>query len=118
MKILITTFIAMLILSCTTHAGPYVIHTHNAEFVGKRHIATNSVTRLGYWQDFGKTAVYGEAGLTDHGRETIEVGARYKVTSRLLIKSRIEFVNSSSSKRLFKNPSINSSIKTDIRYNF
>jgi hypothetical protein len=53
--------------------------------------------------------MWGEVGLTDHGKETIEVGAQYRVTPKFLVRSWVEVTNEET---------YNSVIKTDIRYNF
>jgi hypothetical protein len=108
MKILIATLLLMT-LSSMSFAGPYVIHTHKANFIGESHIKTGSVTRLGYYEKFNNIGIWGEAGLTDHAKESVEFGVRYMATPKLLVRSKIEITNDST---------YNSTIKTDIRYNF
>ena len=108
MKILIATFLAMT-LSSMSFAGPYVIHTHKANFIGESHTRTGSVTRLGYYQKINDMGFWGEAGLTDHAKESVEFGVRYMVTPKLLVRSKIEITNEAT---------YNSMVKTDIRYNF
>ena len=108
MKILIATLLSMT-LSSMSFAGPYVIHSHKAIFKGKSHMGTSSSTRLGYYEKIAGVGVWGEAGLTDHGKETIEVGTQYRVTPKFLVRSWVEVTNEET---------YNSTIKTDIRYNF
>ena len=96
-------------LSSMSFAGPYVIHEHNANFAGKKHLADNSTTSLGYNFTTNRSSVYGELGITDHGKEAIEFGVKVKVMPKLIFKSRWQAVN---------NDTHRNQIKTQIIYEF
>ena len=106
-KFILATIIT--VISFSAAAGPYVIHEHNANFAGKRHLADNSTTSLGYNFTTNRSSVYGELGITDHGKEAIEFGVKVKVMPKLIFKSRWQAVN---------NDTHRNQIKTQIIYEF
>ena len=108
MKTLIAATIITMI-SISAAAGPYVIHEHNANYAGKSHLADNSTTSLGYNFRTNRSSVYGELGITDHGKEAIEFGIKIKVKDKLIVKTRWSAVN---------NDNNTSQLKTQIIYEF